>query len=98
MRRRRAQPGRETRQDDERTTRTHIPIGGSKGGELAMGMGASCRTLGETPVRAGGPIRQRAPIASSAPPMGMGACCSIVTRVTRGEDEEKKMVIMRRSE
>eukprot|EP00959_Pyramimonas_sp_CCMP1952_P196795 4114982-Pyramimonas_sp.AAC.1 len=40
---------------------TPIPIGGSKGGELAMGMGASCRTLEEAPVRVGTPIRQHAP-------------------------------------
>eukprot|EP00959_Pyramimonas_sp_CCMP1952_P423443 8870115-Pyramimonas_sp.AAC.1 len=30
-------------------------------------MGAGCRTLGEAPARAGGPVRQRAPIAPSDP-------------------------------
>ena len=57
-----------------------IPIGGSEGGGLAMGMGAGCRTPGRAPVRAGTPIRQHAPIAPSLPPMGMGVCCSFITR------------------
>eukprot|EP00959_Pyramimonas_sp_CCMP1952_P051611 1078653-Pyramimonas_sp.AAC.1 len=43
-----------------------------------MGMGGGCRTLGNAPVRAGAPIRQRAHMALSDSPMGMGACYSFV--------------------
>eukprot|EP00959_Pyramimonas_sp_CCMP1952_P315841 6610475-Pyramimonas_sp.AAC.1 len=43
-------------------------------------MGAGCRTLGRTPVRAGTPIRQHVPIALSGPFLGMGVSCWFVTR------------------
>eukprot|EP00959_Pyramimonas_sp_CCMP1952_P153021 3200968-Pyramimonas_sp.AAC.1 len=60
-----------------------------------MGMGAGCRTLGETPARAGSPIRQHAPviIAPSAPPW---VWCALFVRQRREYDNNDAIMRLAR--